>query len=215
MAEKASDLKPYGLDRPEAKWTLSMGDKEVLVILIGRKMPDGRVYAKAEKGDLIGLLTPELSARVLGEYRKRKVWEGVDTLETDAVEIIRGSGKLRFEKQGPFWSDPAKPEDHFDIRVVNELLGTLAGLKAERYAVDKDASLILFGLEKPEVAFTVFQRDGTKRTLEIGGPVGGSGGKQVYARVTDPGRTDVFVLSEPDTARLLRDRAEYLEKKKD
>ena len=38
------------------------------------------------------------------------------------------------------------------------------------------------------------------------------GGKQRYAKVNDPARTDVFLLSEADTAKLTRDRASLLEK---
>jgi hypothetical protein len=49
--------------------------------------------------------------------------------------------------------------------------------------------------------------------LEIGGPVGGTDGKQRYARVADKDRTDVFVLTAADTARLTRDRGEYVMKK--
>ena len=54
---------------------------------------------------------------------------------------------------------------------------------------------------------------GVRHVLEIGGTVGGSDGKQRYARVADKDRSDVFVLSAADTTRLTRDRAEYLMKK--
>jgi hypothetical protein len=43
--------------------------------------------------------------------------------------------------------------------------------------------------------------------------VGGTDNKQRYARVVDPARSDVFVLSAADTARLMRDRAVYVQKK--
>ena len=51
------------------------------------------------------------------------------------------------------------------------------------------------------------------RTLHIGAAEGGSDGKRFYAAVDEPGRTEVFVISEAEAARLMRDRAEFLEKK--
>ena len=57
------------------------------------------------------------------------------------------------------------------------------------------------------------QPNGESKTLLLGGEVGGTNGKQVYAKVADPARTDVFVLSEADTAKLVRDRGGYAPKK--
>ena len=65
----------------------------------------------------------------------------------------------------------------------------------------------------PEATITVLLKDGGKRVLEVGGTVGGTDDKQRYARVVDKGRSDVFVLSEADTARFIRDRAVYVPKK--
>ncbi|MCE9565343.1 MAG: DUF4340 domain-containing protein [Planctomycetes bacterium] len=212
VGEKGKDSKEYGLDKPEAKWTLSYGDKAVLVLLIGKKVADGRVAVAADGKELIGLLTPTLSARVLAEYRARRVWT-VDAAQTEGVEVSLGSATFAFEKAGPQWVDPAKPGDMLDVRFVNELIGTLGALRAERYAVDKDADVKLFGLEKPEATITAISRRGQKATLEIGGVVGGTDGKQRYARVAGKDGGEVFVLSAADTARLTRERTMYTLKK--
>lgn len=211
VAERGKDLKDFGLEKPEAKWTLSDGDKTVLVLLVGKKSADGRVHAVAEKGELVGLLAPKVSEQVLAEFRQRKAWD-VDAAQAEAVEVSVGGAKFAFEKVGPQWFDPTKPADVIDAKVVSGLVGTLGGLQAERYAADKDADLKLFGLEKPEATLTLATPAGRK-TLEVGSVVGGTDGRQRYARVADPGRTDVFVVSAADTAKLLRDRAAYVTKK--
>jgi hypothetical protein len=205
------DLKPFGLDKPEAKWTLFDGDKTVLVLLIGKKAADGRVHVATDKGDLVGLLDRVLTSRVLAEYRARKPWD-VDAAQVQSIEIDTAGKTFTLEKAGAMWIDAGKPDDPIDARVVNELLGTLGALRVERYAADKDADVKLFGLEKPEITLTVMAGP-TKRVLEIGGTVGGTDGKQRYARVADKDRTDVFVLTEADTTRLTRDRGAYLVKK--
>jgi len=212
VGEKGKDSKQFGLDKPEARWTLSNGDNKVLMLLLGKPTADGRVPALVEGKELIGLLTPAMSARVLAEYRQRRVWS-VDAAQAESVEIALGAAKFTLQKTGPQWIDPAKPGDAIDVRVVNELIGTLGALRAERYVVDKDADAKLFGLEKPEATITVTGRMGEKGVLEIGGIVGGTDGKQRYARIDDKDRTEVFVLSAADTARLTRERALYTLKK--
>ena len=88
----------------------------------------------------------------------------------------------------------------------------MAALSVERYVVDKGADFKLFGLEKPSFTLTVTSA-GSKQVLEIGGTVGGSEGKQRYARVVGRDRSEVFVLSASDTMRLTRDRSTYSLKK--
>src|SRR5687767_15514596 len=46
----------FGLDKPEAKWTLSDGGKDVLALVVGKK-EGNRVYATTAAGELVGLLS--------------------------------------------------------------------------------------------------------------------------------------------------------------
>jgi hypothetical protein len=212
VAPKTGDLKPLGLDKPEGRWTIFDGDKQVLVLLLGKKLPDGRIHATTDKSELVGLLDPILTSRVLAEYRQRRPWE-VDAAQVEAVEMVKGGTKFNLQKAGPVWIDPEKTTDPINVLAVNELLGTLGALRVDRYAVDKDADPKLFGLENPEEKITVISQGGMKKVLEIGAVVGGTDGKQRYARVLDKDRTDVFVLTAADTTRLTRDRAIYVLKK--
>jgi hypothetical protein len=93
---------------------------------------------------------------------------------------------------------------------VSDTLAAFASLKAERYVKDKDADLKLYGLA-PDQA-TVIEASGPtgKQTLEVGNKEGGS--NRAYARLPDPKRSDVFVLSEADTARVLRELGAFTQK---
>jgi hypothetical protein len=208
---KGTDLKPFGLDRPTAKWTLSNGDSTVLVLLIGTKAADGRAHVATDKGELVGLLDRLLTARVLAEYRQRRPWD-VDAAQVAEIEIAAPGGKFSLEKVGQTWTDPTKPTDSIDTKAVNDLLGALAALRVEQYAIDRNADPKLFGLDRPEATVSITSA-GARQILEIGGAVGGTTGKQRYARVVDKDRTDVFVLTPSDTALLTRDRSSYLLKK--
>jgi Domain of unknown function (DUF4340) len=209
VAEKPADLKQYGLDKPTATVTFFNGDKEVLGVLLGKKDADGRrAFAKLANGEAVALLDAGLTAKLLGEYRKRAVWSGVDASQVQAIAVSAGDANFAFTKAGPAWLDPQKADDLPDPAKVTDTLAALAALKAERFAADKDADLKLYGLDKPSRVIVVTQPTGAK-TLHLGGEVGGTNGKQVYAKVDEKDRTDVFVLSEKDTAALTRDRGGY------
>jgi len=129
------------------------------------------------------------------------------------IAVSAGKANFGFRKEGMVWFDTGKPGDLPDSAAITDTLAALAKLKAERYAVDKDANLKLYGLDQPSYVIVVSQQGGTAKTLQIGGEVGGTNGKQRYAKVADKDRSDVFVLSTADTALLTRDRAGYAGKK--
>ena len=191
---------------------LKNGAKEELSLLVGAKK-DGRAFVKLEKGDIVGVLDPSATAKVMGEYRKRSAWTGVDASQVESVEFKAGDAFYRFNKVGSNWVDPAKPTDPIDPAKVSELLDALAGLKAGHYAADKGTDLKLYGLLPPQRTITISQRGGVTKTLQIGREEGGSNGTRLYARVDDKDRTDVFVLNESDTLKLAKDRAAFVQKK--
>ena len=134
---------------------------------------------------------------------------GIDASQVTNLTVSSGNSNFSFAKLGQAWLDTQKADDQPDVAKVTDTLAALAGLKAERYVADKDADLKLYGLEKPSRVIVITQQGGTSKTLQIGGEVCGTNGKQVYAKVADKDRTDVFVLSEKDTATLVRDRVGY------
>jgi hypothetical protein len=209
-AEKPTDLKPFGLDTPVATVTFFSGDKEVLGVQIGKYDGDTkRAFGKVAGGEAVAVFDTGVSTKLLGEFRKRTVWSGVDAAQAQVLTVSAGSATFTLRKTGATWVDPAKPDDPVDTTKVTDTLAALAGLKAERYVADKDADLKLYGLDKPSRVIVVTQQTGEAKTLHLGGEVGGTNGKQVYAKVDDPARTDVFVLSEADTAKLTRDKSGY------
>jgi hypothetical protein len=210
VAEKpaAADLKKYGLDRPEARWRLQSGDKEVLNLLVGNPEAKGtRRYAKLSGGDLVFLLDPRLSAKVLDEYRPRTVWTpALDAVQIESLNYRYNRQPFLLEKGEGGWQAIGKPDAKINTATVEDTLGALAGLKLSRYAVDKGANLALFGLDKPQLVLEVATRSG-KRVLHIGNAEGDS--KRHYARIPDPERSDVFVLDEASCERILRDLAAF------
>ena len=204
----ADALKKYGLDRPEATWRVQAGDKEMLNLLIGNKEAKGeRRYAKLAKGELVFLLDPRLSQKVLDEYRPRTVWTPpLDAVEIESLNYRYNRTPFLLEKAGTAWQAVGKPDAKINAATVEDTLAALAGLKLSRYAVDKDANLALFGLDKPALILEIATRSG-KRVLQIGNVEGSSKGR--YARLASGDHGGVFVLDEETCVRLLRDLSAF------
>jgi hypothetical protein len=198
------ELHKFGLDSPEVHWRLDANNKQVMHLLVGNpEEAGGRRFAMVEGKEMVFLLDLKLTAKALAEYRTRGVWTpAVDAFQVDSVRYGYARNPFTLQKVDSNWEVPGKPDLKINTDTVNETLGTLAGLKLARYAVDKGADLKLFGLDHPELVLEVSTRTG-KRTLEIGALEGGS--RRRYARVPAKDRSDVFLLEEADLARILRD----------
>ncbi|HEV3257785.1 MAG TPA: DUF4340 domain-containing protein [Gemmataceae bacterium] len=211
VADKPDSLKPYGLDRPEIHWQFQSNGKERLTLWIGareqlkensRHLHGPRRYAKLANRDLVFLLDAGLTDRVEAEYRSRSVWASLDAAQVDTLTYTGARGSFALEKVGSSWQVVGKPEIMVKSEAVTETLDALASLRAERYVVDKDADFKLYGLEPPQLTVQVGTQ-GAKRVLYVGRTEGTS--KRYYARVAEPDRSDVFVISAKEAANVVRE----------
>ncbi len=211
VADKPADLKPYGLDKPEAKWRFQLGPVDKLTLLVGAREKGGaRAYAKVEGRDLVFLLDPQATNRVLGEYRKRAVWaSSPDPSQVEALRYGYAGGAFTLEKVNNVWHVAGKPEVKVSAAAVTDALAALDKLRVERFVLDKGADLKQYRLDPPDLVLEV-QTPSGKKELHVGRTEGDS--KRYYARVPEKDRTDVFLLSEADGSRVVRDLAAFSEK---
>jgi len=204
VAPQGTDLKAYGLDRPETQWYFLTGDKEVLHLLIGGADKEGRRYAKLGNGDQIFTLSAKLSSRLVDEYRSRKPWPALDAAQVERLSYT-GAAPYTLKKKDNDWSLSTNPETKVDGKQVTDTLDALAGLKADHYVVDAKADLKLYGLD-PAVWTIEVETPTGKRTLLVGRAEGDS--KRVYATV--PGSDAVFIIPEAEAHRILRPMAAFV-----
>jgi hypothetical protein len=209
--EKPSDLKRFGLDKPTAHWRFLSGDQDVLDLLIGdlSKQNNGtgaERYAKLAKGDLVFTLDASLSQKLLAEYRSRTVWTGLDSAQVDRITFGYAQNPFELEKVDNIWHVADKPSVPLKSERITETLDTLSRLKVERFVADNKADLKLYGLEPPQLVLDI-QTPSGKKTLHVGRAEGNT--KKYYARVPEPNRSDVFILSEADAAKILRTIADF------
>jgi hypothetical protein len=211
VAEKPTteELKTYGLDKPEVTWRLQNGDKDLLTLLVGKREKNGpRAYARLADRDMVFLLDPRLTTKALGEFRQRTVWtQPLDAVQAVGLTYKRPDGAFTLAKGDDGWKALGKPGAKIDSRTVEETLAALAGLKLERYVMDKGANLALFGLAPPELAVEITTKSGQRFTLDLGRTEGES--KRRYAHAPASGKTDVFLVSEADSGKIVRDLAAF------
>jgi len=214
VADKATPekLKEFGLEKPVAKWTLTQAGKDVFVLNLGNRLADGRVYGRlgVGNGDLLFLLGSEFSGRLLGEIRtNRNVWgeSGLDALQIETIRIVPRTGEpIMLMKKENGWEAAGKPDAKILTETVNDTLGSLAGLRLERYAADKGGDPKLFGLEPAEYLVEISGRVGL-RTLKLGSREEGTDRRYAISDKTPAG--EILVLSESDTRRILRKLADF------
>jgi hypothetical protein len=210
--ERPTDLKKYGLDKPTAHWRFLLGDQDVLDLVVGdlavgnARDPGSTRFAKLAKGDLVFTLNPDLSKKVLEEYRNRTIWTGLDSAQVDRISYGYAQTPFILEKSDNNWHIAEKSTAAIKSEKVSETLDALSRLKAERYVVDQNADWKLYGLEPPQLALDIQSPTG-KKTLHLGRAEGTS--KKYYARVVEPNRSDVFLISEADAAKILRKIADF------
>lgn len=203
----ADDLQKWGLDKLEVRWQLQSSGNDVLDLEIGAQekikgKPGPRCYAKLAKGNLVFLLDAKLTERALAEYRSRTLWEPLDAVQANYLSFQYAKKPFALEKGEAIWKVKDNPELVVNAKAVSDTLAVLGNLRALRTVADKEADLKLYGLEPPRLILEVRTRTGNKRILQIGNAEGES--KRLYARVPDGKRGDVIVLSEADSAALLR-----------
>jgi hypothetical protein len=209
VADKPADLQPFGLDRPQARWRFRAGNKEMLNLEVGgQEKGDGqkgkegpRCYARLAGGDLVFLMSPQLTAKVLAEYRTRTLWPSLDAAQIEKLNYGYPDKPFVLEKVNNDWHVAGKLESKVKSEVIRETLDALAGLKAARYVMDKDADLKLYGLEPPQLVLEIQTRAGN-RILHVGRPEGES--KRYYACVPDAASSAVFVIADTDASRIIK-----------
>jgi hypothetical protein len=205
VTDRPADLRLYGLDRPQLQWRISAPGKEALTLQVGAQEKDkgekARRYARLGNGTLVFLLSLELTAQALAEYRNRKVLSALDTAQVEKIRFGYESNAFELQKIDNKWQIEGKPGVKLKEEAVRDVLGALANLQVRRYVVDKGADLKLFGLQPPFLALEM-QSASTKHSLHIGHVESES--RRRYGIVPGMNSGAVFVLGEREIGQIAR-----------
>ena len=206
VADSASDLKKYGLDKPQLKLTLSAyasentaetkaGEKPIASVLFGRIEGDN-VFAKLDDEPFVVAVNKSILDAVAtdpGQWRDLAVFqfkpEEIATIEVTRPDrppltIARSKGEWNFT-QG---------EGELNKINAESLVNTLASLRAVRWI---GATIPAHGLDKPTLTLRFTTTGKKSRSLAIGSRTP----EEVWFASVD-GQPGTFILSGPDESAL-------------
>lgn len=171
-ADSATDLKQYGLDKPEATITVTAGGTPVTLTL--GKTENALVYAKDSMRPLIFTVAPTLKTdtfKDLSDYRRKDLFDSRSFTATH-VEFKRGPETLTFDKTSANGKDTWKngAGKTIDAGTMEDLLAKATALRADSFEMGTNPALkmpglvvtVRFGEDKATKMETVsFARQGT------------------------------------------------------
>jgi hypothetical protein len=213
-APEGASQPDYGLMAPRAVVTITgkaRKDEEPAshTLSIGKEVPGTDTVAARVKGEnRIVFLRATTATDVLkpaDSYKSRRVFGGTEG-DVTGISLLRGRGRLDFEKRQGQWWMSAPIADLADATSVSRLIGDLLEANAEEFLKVAAADLSGDGLHPP--IYTVKVKSGEKvQTLEIGATR--ADGKSVYARANG----QVFSLDSQITDELSKAADSFREKK--
>jgi hypothetical protein len=184
-AQEGADLKPYGLDRPDASITFGLGSSQA-TLLLGGKADASTVYAKDGARPMVFTVDSTLLDDVkkpADQLRRKDVFE-FRAFNATSIQITRGAETLAFEKtkgQGKDasekWREVRPAAKDVEASAFDTFLTKLANQRAQSFV--EPGAKTKTGLESPVLVVVVRFDDGKKQEDVSFGRVGAD----VYAAV--------------------------------
>ncbi|HEY7790971.1 MAG TPA: DUF4340 domain-containing protein, partial [Vicinamibacterales bacterium] len=188
VADDATDLKKYGLDKPQAQVTLAAGSAQT-TLQIGAKAPDGNLYARDAAQPRI--VTVEASLlddldKAPNDFRQRDLFN-FRSYNANDISITRNGKTVAYQLEPGSgkdakntWQEVSPKKAPVTDSNMEDLLTQLSGLRAASFVPTTAHT----GLDKPVVTISVkYQANKNHETVTFG-----QEGTDVYAaRADQPG----------------------------
>jgi hypothetical protein len=191
VADEASDLRKYGLDKPTATIVVRTGSARATLTLGATE--NALVYAKDAARPMIFTVAPTLETdlfKPVEDFRRRDLFDSRAFTAT-RLEIVRSGDTLAFEKtkkdESEIWQRVGGAE--IDTTAMDDLLGRVTALRASSFEPTAPAAL-----RSPALRVTIRFGEGKTETVAFG-----RSGDDVFAsRSGEPGaaRVDAAAFDE-------------------
>ncbi len=213
VEEQPNNLKPYGLDSPNLKLTLTSKEGQK-ILLDGQPATEGTHYAKTGHGQNIFTIADSLielfSLKPLDYLSKTLIeLEGKQvkslTLVTEETEIQLNRNSMKSES----WRITTPIETAADTATVNSLLFDLKDTRITQYVQSSVNNLKPFGLDSPKKFLKAEIQDGKSFSFNLGNIT--DDGNKIFSNRT--GETHVFLLESEDVEKIFRSLHDLRDKK--
>ena len=213
VSETPEELVPLGLDPPRIVLKLQAEKAgQAWTLKIGKPYDDHSYYAqRGEPGNVVTIsnsLVETLSKNPLSFMEKSLITfkeEEVTAIESrdgkETVHVVRDSGKMGE------WKFKNKENGTVDSASVNTLLLDLQEARIQKFAPSKQ--LKPFGLDTPQRELTLFKKDGSQETLQLGN----TDKNKQHSFVTRNVDQSIFELDTDTVKKVFRSRDDFKDKK--
>lgn len=214
ISTELTDLKPYGLDRPEARIRISYRDTGQVELIVGDKTPTkSDVFVKREDSPAIYTAASKVNregTKELFDLRDRSIINA-DRQSITRVVLDRGdSQSLEFTKMGNDWR-LEEPQVRVSSSQINSMLRTLTTNKFQEVHQESPDDPGEYGIESPEIRVSLFSSDTTREAvLLVGKPVDDSNSPDYYGR--DLSRPMIFSIGNSMVTKMQKEPFEYQDK---
>jgi hypothetical protein len=193
--DNASDLAQYGLDQPFVKVTVTLKDKELPTILVGKSTPVGySAYAKKADEPQVLLTTSAFRSGMDKKVKDLRDKTVLNFADEDVQKIeIRGENKdVTLVQKDGHWTIERPGSYAADATAMRSFLSTLRSLRAVDFPSDNPTDLSTYGLDKPRLKVSLYLgKDNAEKDLLIGKD---AADKQIY--VQGSGQPTVYTVSD-------------------
>jgi hypothetical protein len=177
-AENASELGPFGLDKPTRRVTIGLADGSTKRLELGSILPDKKVHAREGSSAFVAVIPPALVddlAKGFGELRAKRLMD-VSTFDVESLDVrvdgqarsyARTTTKSKDGVETSQWKQSTPAAKDLETTKVEDVLFKLTGLETQAF-VDHPKSAADYGLDSPELTVTLKLSGGRTRSVTIG-----------------------------------------------
>jgi hypothetical protein len=172
VAEGSADLAQYGLDKPLVTIKVSLKDRALPTISVGKNTPVGfSTYVQRGDDKKIVLTSSAFRSGMDKQVKDLRDKTILSFADADVNQIeLRGPDRLvRLSKTKDGWQIDEPGPFKADATAVRSLLSTLRAMRATDFPSDHPTDLAQFGLDTPQLVVTLrVGTNNTEQTLRLG-----------------------------------------------
>jgi len=188
IQDKPESLRPFGLEKPTARITVTTDNKGVLPeLLVGNASPVSTgVYVKLANQPSVLMTTTDFTAAITKKVNDVRSHELATFNMEDVQQIVVHSGAnapIEIDRQGGQWRIVAPGHYPADADTVAQMLTALVDAHINEFVTDAPTDLGQYGLKNPQIEIDVYTgKDKTNHALLIGLEQPQASKKAVYAK---------------------------------
>jgi hypothetical protein len=164
VTDTPKNLGEYGLDHP-TRVTLGMGEeasRTTRTLRLGKAVPDKKgIYAQREGDSAVLLVDEDLGRSVPTSaiaFRDKTVF-AYDRSKLERAELESPKGKVALALQDGKWRITAPVALRADEGAMSQVLFRARDLRAKEFVAEDAKRLAAYGLDKPQIRITVWEKD--------------------------------------------------------